>query len=54
MQIGKIHARDIIAVITIVGGMILISFGVNHIIGGILTMIAAFYFGMNIPKPKDD
>ena len=54
MNFSTIHPRDIIAVVAITGGMILIGFGIDKIIGGILIMIVSFYFGLNIPKPKEN
>jgi hypothetical protein len=40
-----ISARDIIAALVIVGGMILISLHIDGIIGGLLVSIVAYYFG---------
>lgn len=53
MEVSIIHPRDIIAVVVLIGGMILIGFGIDKIIGGILIMIVSFYFGLNTHPPKD-
>lgn len=54
MSIHKLQPRDLIAIIVIIGGMILVSFGIDKIVGGILVMIISFYFGLNTPKPQDE
>lgn len=47
--IHKMLPRDIIAIIVIIGGLILVGSGIDHIVGGILVMVVAFYFGLNTP-----
>jgi len=42
---NKILPRDIIAIITLCGGLILLGLGINHIVGTLLTSIIFFYFG---------
>jgi len=39
-------ATDLIAAITIIGGLILMGLGINSIVGGLLTLVAAYYFGV--------
>ena len=53
MNTQKLCARDIIAVITIIGGMILVACHIDGIIGGLLVTIVAYYFGLNTPMPKE-
>ena len=53
MKLNKLEARDIIAIITIIGGLILVGLHIDGIVGGLLVSIVAFYFGLNTPQPKD-
>jgi len=53
MHFTDIYPRDIIAISVIIGGMILIGFGLDKIVGGLLVMIVSFYFGLNTPKPEN-
>lgn len=43
--IEKFDPVDIIAIITILGGLILVGFGINGLVGTMLTAITFFYFG---------
>lgn len=36
---------DFLAALVIIGGMILIGFGIDGIIGGLLVAVVAYYFG---------
>lgn len=54
MIVHQLYPRDIIAIIVIVGGLLLIGLGVDKIIGGLLVMVVSFYFGLNLPKPRED
>ena len=38
-------AKDIIAIITIVGGFYLMANGIDTVVGGVVTLIAGYYFG---------
>lgn len=44
---SKIHieGRDIIAGIVVIGGLILLAAGINTVVGSLLLMVVAFYFG---------
>lgn len=44
MQIETIKARDIIAAIILVGGFILMAFGIDHVVGGIVIAVVVYYF----------
>lgn len=46
------NPTDLIAVITIVGGFILMSFHIDTVVGGITTMVAAYYFGTRTTRGK--
>jgi len=37
--------RDIIAIITLVGGLTLLALGIDELVGALLTIIVSFYFG---------
>lgn len=41
----KFQPIDVIAIFTIIGGLILKFFGIDGVVGTILTMIVLFYFG---------
>ncbi len=41
----KIEPADIIAIILIIGGLLLVGFGINGLIGTLLTAITFYYFG---------
>lgn len=43
--LNKFQPIDIIALITISGGLVLRGFGIDGLVGTILTMIVVFYFG---------
>ena len=40
------EARDYIAIVTVLGGMILLALGVDSFVGGILLTVISYYFGM--------
>lgn len=46
---------DVIAMITIIGGMVLIGFGKDGHILDILAIVTAYYFGLksNLPSPPE-
>lgn len=60
----KIQPIDLIAILTISGGLVLIFFGLNGTVGTILTAIVLFYFGkkevvdkfrtQNLPAAKSE
>jgi len=41
----KLEPADVIAIILIIGGLILVGFGINGLIGTLLTAITFYYFG---------
>jgi len=44
----KVEPRDIIGAIGLIGGFCLMALGVDHIVGGIVSAITAYYFGIRI------
>jgi hypothetical protein len=54
VKFETIKPRDSIAVLVIIGGMCLVALGIDKIIGGLLVMVVSFYFGLNLPKPKEN
>lgn len=54
MKVYYLKPRDIIALVVMVGGMILIAKGIDRLVGGLLVTVVAFYFGLNLPKPKEE
>lgn len=44
MKVEKIYPRDIIALITLVICFILIAYGINSFVTGIIILIVTFYF----------
>lgn len=40
-----LQAKDIIAIIGLIGGFILMGMGINSVVGAILIAIIAYYFG---------
>ena len=51
-MLEKLCARDWIAIIVIIGGLILVGFGLDKTVGGLLVMVVSFYFGLNTPTPN--
>lgn len=41
----QIEGRDIIALVVVIGGLILLAVGINTVVGSLLLMVVAFYFG---------
>lgn len=41
----QIEGRDIIALVVVLGGLILLAMGINTVVGSLLLMVVAFYFG---------
>lgn len=48
MKITKIYPRDIIAVIVLIACFILMAFGINSIVSGIIVMVVTFYFARRL------
>lgn len=46
----KIEPKDILAAILLIGGMVLIGLGINHIVSGMMIMITTYYFRKRIEK----
>lgn len=44
-EFDSFDATDLIALVTIIGGLILMAFHIDTVVGGLLTLIAAYYFG---------
>lgn len=49
----KLHPRDIVAFILCLGGLGLMFFHINGVVGGLLVTIVAFYFGLNTPTESN-
>lgn len=43
--VSKADPADVIALVCIIGGFILIGMKIDTVIGGLVTLIAAYYFG---------
>jgi len=52
MIIKSIEAKDILACIILIGGMVLIGFGINHVVSGIMIMVTTYYFRKKIEEEK--
>jgi len=50
IDIQDICITDLIAVICVIGGLTLVGLGIDGIVGMMLTMIVAFYFGNKFKK----
>lgn len=46
----NIEPKDILAAILLIGGMVLIGLGINHIVSGMMIMITTYYFRKRIEK----
>jgi len=49
---GKIQPRDILAAIILIGGFYLISKGIDTVVGGIVIMVATYYFRKRVEEVK--
>ena len=47
---NRFDATDIIALVTIVGGFILMSLHIDTVVGGITVMVATYYFGIRTKR----
>lgn len=43
--IDGFDATDLIALVIILGGFLLLALGIDTVVGGVITMVAGFYFG---------
>ena len=50
IDVQDIGITDIIALICVIGGLILVSQGINGTVGTLLTSIVFFYFGGKFKK----
>ena len=50
IDIQNIGITDVIATICVIGGLVLVGLGIDGIVGMMLTMIVAFYFGNKFKK----
>jgi len=48
----ELMVRDIIAIITLVGGLILLGLGIDTLVGSLLSSIVFFYFGAEILEKR--
>jgi hypothetical protein len=44
----QVQARDIIAVITLIGAFILLALGIDHLVGAVVSTVVVFYFGHGV------
>jgi hypothetical protein len=44
----KIQARDIIAVVALIGAFILLALGIDHLVGAVISAVVVFYFGHGV------
>jgi len=49
---AKIEAKDIIALVTVIGGFILLSMKIDTVVGGILVMITTYYFRKRVEEVR--
>jgi len=49
----KIEAKDILAAIIFIGGFILMAKGIDSVVGGIIIMVATYYFRKRIEEKKE-
>ena len=50
MTIKPIEPKDILAAIILIGGFILLAKGIDTIVGGIVIMVASYYFRKRIEE----
>jgi len=50
----KLEPVDVIAIIAIVGGFILMSLKIDTVVGGVITLIAGYYFGHRRRKEDNE
>lgn len=43
--LDQFDSQDILAIVFVIGGFILMFFRIDTIVGGLLTLIAGYYFG---------
>ena len=43
--INDFDATDMVALVILIGGFILMGLGIDTVVGGVVTMVAGFYFG---------
>lgn len=44
----RLETKDILAGILLIGGLVLISKGINHIVSGFMIMVTTYYFRKRI------
>ena len=52
VKIKDLSSKDLIAAIFVIGGFILMAMKIDTIVGGLLTLIAGFYFGSKYGEKK--
>ena len=50
--IDHFDSTDVIAILIIGGGFILLARGIDTVVGGVITMVAGFYFGRKADGSK--
>ena len=40
-----LQAKDVIAVVALIGGFVLLAKGIDGMVGAVITLIAGYYFG---------
>ena len=51
-KFNNFDPTDVVAIVTLVGGFILMAMKVDTVVGGITTMVAAYYFGRKASNKK--
>jgi len=50
IDINDITITDLIALIVIIGGIFLLSKGIDGVVGSVIIMVTSFYFGQKFKK----
>ena len=50
MTIKPIEPKDILAAIILIGGFILLAKGIDTVVGGIVIMVATYYFRKRVEE----
>ncbi len=51
---SKLEPVDIIAIVCIVGGFILMACHIDTVVGGVVSLIAGYYFGHQRKKEEEE
>jgi uncharacterized membrane protein YGL010W len=48
----KIQSRDIITVIALIGALILLALGIDHLVEAVISAVVVFYFGHGVYEKR--